>query len=293
MCPECGAPRGADNTPSCACTERAADAHLEARTAEAAAAEDFDPLRIRPYVELTPETPASSASPEHPPSDPAAEATMPMPAVQETGWGADEAATTAIPAISTPLNNPAHRGPPAPRRGRKRGEGEEPSVSGRRPRVLLLGAAGAVVVVLAAGGLVGGVFTYDKPDRNNTAAQDVRESVPAETTSAASPTPSDSPRRRRHRHPSPPRPAARAPSPRPPRRHPPRHRPSRRPRRPRYRRPPRPPARSPRPPAATRRTPPLSCAAATRATRSSNSSCGYASWPCTSTTPTASTTTTS
>ncbi|MEU6367148.1 peptidoglycan-binding protein [Streptomyces sp. NPDC046931] len=51
-CPECGAPRRPDGTPSCACTQRASDAFREARTAEAAAAEDFDPLRIRPYVEL-------------------------------------------------------------------------------------------------------------------------------------------------------------------------------------------------------------------------------------------------
>ncbi|GAA3851566.1 hypothetical protein GCM10023084_02260 [Streptomyces lacrimifluminis] len=191
VCPECGAPRGADNTPSCTCTERAADAHLEARTAEAAAAEDFDPLRIRPYVELTPETPAPSAAPapsEHLPPDPAAGATMPMPAVQETGWGADEAATTAIPAVGQSPDTPAH-----PMHSAHSAEDEQASVPGRRPRAVLLGAAGAVVVVLAAGGLVGGVFTYDKPDRNNTAAQDVRESVPAATTSTASPTPSDSP----------------------------------------------------------------------------------------------------
>ncbi|WP_371659641.1 peptidoglycan-binding protein [Streptomyces sp. NBC_00280] len=188
VCPECGAPRGADNTPSCACAERAADAHLEARTAEAAAAEDFDPLRIRPYVELTPESPAPPASSEHLPPDRAAEATMPMPAVQETGWGTDEAATTAIPAVRHPSDSPGD-----PALAAFSAEDEQPDVPGRRPRVLLLGAAGAVVVVLAAGGLVGGVFTYDKPDRNDTAAQDVRESVPAATTSAASPTPSDIP----------------------------------------------------------------------------------------------------
>ncbi|WP_234438457.1 peptidoglycan-binding domain-containing protein [Streptomyces sp. NRRL S-340] len=51
VCPECGAPRSADNSPSCACRQRAADALRDARTAEAAAAEDFDPLRIRPYVD--------------------------------------------------------------------------------------------------------------------------------------------------------------------------------------------------------------------------------------------------
>ncbi|MEU1593462.1 peptidoglycan-binding protein [Streptomyces sp. NPDC005708] len=51
-CPECAAPRRPDGTPSCGCTRRASEALRDARTAEAAAAEDFDPLRIRPYVEL-------------------------------------------------------------------------------------------------------------------------------------------------------------------------------------------------------------------------------------------------
>ncbi|WP_330291400.1 peptidoglycan-binding domain-containing protein [Streptomyces sp. NBC_00576] len=199
VCPECGTPRGADNTPSCACAERAADAHIENRTAEAAAAEDFDPLRIRPYVELTPETPGPSPTspssptsppfPEHLATDPAAEVTMPMPTVREPGRP-DEAATAAIPAVPQPPD-------PAPAFST---EDEPPSGSLRRPRVLLLGAAGAVVVILAAGGLAGGMFTYDKPDRNNTAAQEVRESVPAATTPSsastapsASPTPSKSP----------------------------------------------------------------------------------------------------
>ncbi|WP_369034525.1 MULTISPECIES: peptidoglycan-binding domain-containing protein [Streptomyces] len=186
VCPECGAPRGADNTPSCACAERAADAHIENRTAEAAAAEDFDPLRIRPYVELTPETPAA-------PPDPAADVTMPLPAVPpDPGW-ADEAATAAIPAVPAlplPPDTPTE-------------DDEQAESPGNRPRILLLGAAGAVIVILAAGGLAGGMFTYDKPSRNNTAAQEVRESVPAATTSAASPTPSSSPTASESASPSP------------------------------------------------------------------------------------------
>ncbi|MGW7788909.1 peptidoglycan-binding domain-containing protein, partial [Streptomyces tricolor] len=60
-CPECGAPRGPDNTPSCDCTERAAAALREHRTAEAAAPEDFAPLRIRPSVEM-PDTHAGAAA---------------------------------------------------------------------------------------------------------------------------------------------------------------------------------------------------------------------------------------
>ncbi|MFD9319840.1 peptidoglycan-binding protein [Streptomyces sp. NPDC060053] len=51
-CPECGVLRALDNTPSCACARRASEAQRDTRTTEAAAAEDFDPLRIRPYVEL-------------------------------------------------------------------------------------------------------------------------------------------------------------------------------------------------------------------------------------------------
>ncbi|GGV85517.1 peptidoglycan-binding protein [Streptomyces griseoloalbus] len=70
-CPECGAPRNRDNTPSCACTLRASDAFRDARTAEAAAAEDFDPLRIRPYVELDGGA-GRSAEHDGPPEDPRA-----------------------------------------------------------------------------------------------------------------------------------------------------------------------------------------------------------------------------
>ncbi|MFJ1805305.1 MULTISPECIES: peptidoglycan-binding protein [unclassified Streptomyces] len=51
-CPECGALRALDNTPSCACARRASENLRDTRTTEAAAAEDFDPLRIRPYVEF-------------------------------------------------------------------------------------------------------------------------------------------------------------------------------------------------------------------------------------------------
>ncbi|WP_432130452.1 peptidoglycan-binding domain-containing protein [Streptomyces tendae] len=73
-CPECGTPRAADNTPSCACGTRASDALRDARTAQAAAAEDFDPLRIRPYVELdgaekpsdTPDAPDASGPSDAP-----------------------------------------------------------------------------------------------------------------------------------------------------------------------------------------------------------------------------------
>ncbi|WP_324789431.1 peptidoglycan-binding domain-containing protein [Streptomyces sp. H51] len=71
-CPECGAPRTADNTPSCPCGRQASQALREARRAEASAAEDFDPLRIRPYVDLSAPTEAPPPLPPlsyDPPAD--------------------------------------------------------------------------------------------------------------------------------------------------------------------------------------------------------------------------------
>ncbi|WLW55454.1 peptidoglycan-binding domain-containing protein [Streptomyces sp. YU58] len=65
LCPECGTPRAADNSPSCDCTRRASDALQATRTTEAAAAEDFDPLRIRPYVDLA--TGGDDSAPDVPP----------------------------------------------------------------------------------------------------------------------------------------------------------------------------------------------------------------------------------
>ncbi|MFE4366846.1 peptidoglycan-binding protein [Streptomyces sp. NPDC056835] len=62
LCPECGTPRAAEDRPGCDCGERggrsekspaeAAGRNAAERAAEIAAAEDFDPLRIRPYVTL-------------------------------------------------------------------------------------------------------------------------------------------------------------------------------------------------------------------------------------------------
>ncbi|MEU0215403.1 peptidoglycan-binding protein, partial [Streptomyces sp. NPDC006265] len=84
-CPECGAPRQRDNTPACACTHRAAEALRDARTAQAAAAEDFDPLRIRPYVEIDagasgdPGGGTARAAGERQPSLPAGAPTSPSP----------------------------------------------------------------------------------------------------------------------------------------------------------------------------------------------------------------------
>ncbi|MEC4016220.1 peptidoglycan-binding protein [Streptomyces sp. H27-D2] len=95
-CPECGTQRDADGNAGCECpipTTAASGAGGAAERAEAiAAAEDFDPLRIRPYVTL----------PEYPAAEPTAgpePGTEPGPGQgQRPGPGA-EAPTAAMPAL--------------------------------------------------------------------------------------------------------------------------------------------------------------------------------------------------
>ncbi|WP_043683779.1 peptidoglycan-binding domain-containing protein [Streptomyces xylophagus] len=183
ICPQCGAPRAADGSPSCACTQRASDALRDARTAEAAAAEDFDPLRIRPYVELdgNPQEQAPavpSSAPVGPEGEtqrlPAVEETMPLRAVtlptpDPTDLSLFEAAG------GNPSEVPTHTDPPR-----------------RHRRTVLLAVAGAVVVVIAAAGFASGLFSYKTPSRDEAAPQDVRASVPTASKSAASVTPSTS-----------------------------------------------------------------------------------------------------
>ncbi|MEU1402334.1 peptidoglycan-binding protein [Streptomyces sp. NPDC005728] len=190
-CPECGAPRGADNTPSCDCTQRASDALREARTAQAAAAEDFDPLRIRPYVEVAgvPDGPA----PQETRPAPAVEATLPLRPLP----GAD--ATDLRLFETEPPHPPETGGAPV----------EEPRRRSRRR--LLLSVAGAGVAVVAVAGFASGLFSYHTPSRER-AAQEVRESVPdvtaAATSSAPAPPPSTRPA-----SPAPSRTASASPSP--------------------------------------------------------------------------------
>ncbi|GHH17484.1 peptidoglycan-binding domain-containing protein [Streptomyces rubradiris] len=152
-CPECGTPRGPDNTPACDCTERAAEALRETRTAEAASAEDFDPLRIRPYVTTT--TPATTAVPP-PHTD------FPDP-----------------PPPSAPAPRPV---PPAP---------EQPADPGPRSRrTLLLAGGGLGVALLAATAFA--LTSYRTPTHDR-AAQEIRQSIPAAPTKTPATTPAPAP----------------------------------------------------------------------------------------------------
>ncbi|MEV6959524.1 peptidoglycan-binding protein [Streptomyces sp. NPDC051207] len=182
-CPECGAPREPDNTPSCACARRASEALREARTAQVAAAEDFDPLRIRPYVELDGAATAPGASSQTPgessrtPGAPHATPHAPAP----------DHATSVLP---TPLAPPAgapsdtdlrlfeaaevERTGPAGDDGDDR-DGARPR---RRRRGLLLTAAGGVVAVVAAAGYASGLFSYETPSRDSALPSGLRASIP-------------------------------------------------------------------------------------------------------------------
>ncbi|GAA3821332.1 hypothetical protein GCM10022403_063480 [Streptomyces coacervatus] len=187
QCPECGAPREADNTPSCGCTQRASDALRDARTAEQAAAEDFDPLRIRPYVELE----GDGAAAEQP-AVPPVEATMPLRPVPP------EPVSPVVP--NTDDLRLFESGGPADTHAKDFEDHEHyedyeyddaAHRKRRRLRTVLLGAGGAVVSVLAAAGLASGLFSYETPSRHDTALpDDVRASVPDASSSEASVPPS-------------------------------------------------------------------------------------------------------
>ena len=190
ICPQCGAPRATDGSPSCTCTQRASDALRDARTAEAAAAEDFDPLRIRPYVELE-GTPQEQRPAPGTPAPPEGE-TQQLPAVEQT-----------MPLRAVPPTAPGPAPTPAPQvkdLSLFEGDGDltEPSTETdadrphRRRRTVLLAAAGAVVAVVAAAGFASGMFSYETPSRDEAAPKDVRASVPTTSKSAAPVTPSTS-----------------------------------------------------------------------------------------------------
>ncbi|MFS8201592.1 peptidoglycan-binding domain-containing protein [Streptomyces sp. CWNU-52B] len=176
ICPECGAPRETGGSPTCGCARRAADELLETRTAEAAAAEDFDPLRIRPYVDLEVRAEASAGTPEDVPED---------------------AGTIAIP---KQRKHPEPRLPSPPPPSPPPGfadfpDAEDPAenTTGSRRRRFALVGAGATAVVVAAAGFASGLFSYESPSRNDAAPDDIRASVPDASVAERPPPDSASP----------------------------------------------------------------------------------------------------
>lgn len=151
VCPECGTPRATDGTPACSCGRLASDARRETRTAEAAAAEDFDPVRIRPFVEL-----GGGSGEEGEPDDPPV------------------SSSTATPTVDPGLRE-------APRLGddeRQPADTQTPASTRRGRRTLLITGAGAALAVLLTGAFVSGFFTYDSPSRDRALPEGVRAPLP-------------------------------------------------------------------------------------------------------------------
>ncbi|MGI5373144.1 peptidoglycan-binding domain-containing protein [Streptomyces sp. CA-251387] len=161
VCPDCGTPRASDGTPACSCGRAASDARREARTAEAAAAEDFDPVRIRPFVELGDDSGDVQDRDDTPPpvSSPTGE-----PGTKPDLRPGIEPGLTEVPQLDeAERDGPDGDVRAAPRRGR---------------RTLLITVAAAVVAVLLTGAFVGGLFSYDSPSRDGALPDDVRAPVP-------------------------------------------------------------------------------------------------------------------
>ncbi|WP_274557870.1 peptidoglycan-binding domain-containing protein [Streptomyces spiramyceticus] len=208
ICPECGTDRGStsdDGRPGCECAERTAEAVRAERTAQVAAAEDFNPLRIRPYVTL--EEPAPGEAPPRPVVaylDGDAAVTMPLGVV--SGSGAEPDGTAAMDAVNDPANDPFAFPSPF----------EEPSGhprQRRRPAALWLAVGTAAVAVVGTAAFAGGVFTgveeeeralpdtvtsapsaSDGPERSasESAAESKSPSASASTSTSPSATPSPS-----------------------------------------------------------------------------------------------------
>lgn len=182
-CPQCGTPRATDGTPACSCGRLASEAHRDVRTAQAEAAEDFDPVRIRPFVKVGEDdgTPPAPSADGDTPGPPAPTEPHPTPAdpFDEPSPG-DGPLSDEFPHEGEPL--PDGEPPAGPARGGR-----------RRRRVLLAAGAGATAAAaLVTAGIIGGLFSYEAPSRDGSGPGDIRADLPeaAAATAPSSVTPS-------------------------------------------------------------------------------------------------------
>ncbi|MFD9500638.1 peptidoglycan-binding protein [Streptomyces sp. NPDC060035] len=229
ICPECGGEQSArpgpgagaepGSTRPCACGARTAQLPGEefraARSAEMAAAEDFDPLRIRPYVTLS-----SNDASEH--GTPAAATTMPLFMGGAVGGAAGPAAGGAASGTAGGAAGPLPDAEPADETHRRTaatyaGSGPEPVQPRRRRPFAVLAVGAAVVAVVGTAAFAGGLF--DRDDSREEALPEVTTSVPdasdgpAESVSESpSASPSPTPSRSASASPSPSTSASKSPS---------------------------------------------------------------------------------
>ncbi|MEU9260734.1 MULTISPECIES: peptidoglycan-binding domain-containing protein [Streptomyces] len=191
ICPECGGERSARPGAGCACGA-GPDTRpgREARSAEMAAAEDFDPLRIRPYVTLHSEDAQDHEAPD---------AATTMPLFLDGAPGREPGAHGSAPG--------ARPGATAADENRRRsaaayaGGGPDPVQPRRRRPFVVVAVGAAVAAVVGTAAFAGGLF--DDRDEREAALPEATTSVPdmgdepaasvSESPSAsASPTPSRS-----------------------------------------------------------------------------------------------------
>ncbi len=172
-----------------------------------AAVEDFNPLRIRPYVALdgsegaenadagADAVPDGAAGAGGEPADPeaglpSAETTMVLRTVE-----ADPAVTSVLPTpLAPPASAPAATdlrmfeaagagGATPPADGR---DASAPAPRRRRRPGIVIGAAVAAVVVVGTAGYASGLFSYESPSRSEAPADEVRAGVPDPSKDTAS-----------------------------------------------------------------------------------------------------------
>ncbi|MFJ6181040.1 peptidoglycan-binding protein [Streptomyces sp. NPDC092295] len=165
LCPDCGTPRAADDRPGCDCgnARETAAGSAAGRAAEIAAAEDFDPLRIRPYVTFDAESEAPRSF----------RTAGPLPPLAPTGG----------PAAPPPPPAGAGEDHPAP-----------PPVRRKPYRAVAIGAAAVAVIGTAA--FAGKVLSRDageeraRPDAAHTWLPSMS---PADASPSVTPTPTPTP----------------------------------------------------------------------------------------------------
>ncbi|WP_371582459.1 peptidoglycan-binding protein [Streptomyces sp. NBC_01314] len=176
VCPQCGMPRATDGTPACSCGRLASEAHRDIRTAQAEAAEDFDPVRIRPFVKVgdDSEPVAASEADEGPPQqgDP------------------EDGDTPAEPPVEP------HHTPTVDLSFDQELSADRAQGGRRRRRAALAAGVGAVAAAaLVTVGIIGGLFSYQAPSRGGSGPDDIRAGLPeaAAGTEASAPSKTPSP----------------------------------------------------------------------------------------------------